>query len=251
MNKDALMFQPPVGFKDAIRFFRNSKAQALLRRLSEKPLTTISGRITGPEGKQRLTRLPAINRYVKGDLGFVGSNKQPTLFVEFGKTFGDLSEQFSSDKNRTIKATPEKRAALLWMLGDLLQRQPENSEFNAVGVDELRRRLYRMMTGGAMGNTGKGRRVNADTYQPRNAKGQLQPHVNFVPKDLKKPLEMLARHGGAKAILSNNPYAQAFLLANDVIEGVTGKNMGAHYKDIATDYKQQTGVSLNPVSFFP
>ena len=73
---------------------------------------------------------------------------------------------------------------------------------------------------------GVGSRIDQDTWQPRNAKGQFGKYVKFNPVTQDNILPRIAKQVGRmatkRALGAINPIAQGLMTADDLIEGVTG-----------------------------
>ena len=240
------------------------RAEALLRSLSSGRRT-----FTGPLeidgfrlGNTRSMRSLAIGKEVNTDLMIAGGRGSKNLdaSLEFGNAFpGDGSTTYSKPKKTgPTKMTPLKRAALGFMIGDSMQSWPDKDlNYRVDPTDKARGRLYRMMTGGAIDSYPKretrpggaqvaqGMRKGEDKFQPRNAKGQMKPMVNWNPKSLKENLVKMAMGQGMKYITRGavgDARSQLLMtavdMANAMTEQATGKDFAGHYQDASEKFKK-------------
>lgn len=103
---------------------------------------------------------------------------------------------------------------------------------------------------------GVGSRIDQDTWQPRNAKGQFGKYVKFNPVTQDNILPRIAKEAGRmtakRALGSINPVAQGLMTADDLIEGVTGFSpteltIKGSQKTLEDMYKENPEINIGPI----
>lgn len=257
-------FRPPINVPGTINESR--RALAILRSAeSGKFIRSLRNSL----GQPMLTRIqqPSVGRNVSlSSLYYTGKNKPSTTLDFFGRNLSLKDDPFGVrvDKNGKVVrlAAPNlaqnaRYQGLKFNLGQALAMVPEGS-FKGQGTTPGRRALYMRGSGGAIGPSGQAFVRPDGNWMPRNLKGQFGKMKPNPAVKLQSGLRTLAAGNVTrqalpvlKRVLNVDPRVQAMLQANDVIEAATGKGPLAWFADFATDYKKDTGVSLNPASFFP
>lgn len=238
------------------------RAQALLRSLPKSIQS-----FPGIEANLTTAYSPAIGRRATlATKAPSGKRKLPTSSINFFS----VDPQYNPKTNRYFDTfgtgdkpfmgglKDVKLQGLLYQLGDLFDKVPAGS-VGGIGTESQRRKVYQRLTGNALGPEGEAFvRPDDGRFQPRDEKGRLGKAVPNPSKRLQAGLPRLAAGSVVRTAapylmkaINIDPRVQAMLNANDLVEKVTGKNIPQLFKDTATDYKQQTGVSLNPAMFMP
>lgn len=257
-------FRPPINVpgtinesRRALAILRNAESGRFIRSLKDST------------GKPMLTRIkqPSIGRDVSlSSLYYSGKNKPSTVLDFFGPNSSAKTNPFGVrvDKNGKVVrlAAPNlaqnaRYQGLKFNLGQALGMVPEGS-FKGQGTTAARRALYMKGSGGAIGPSGQAFVRPDGNWMPRNLKGQFGKMKPNPAVKLQSGLRTLAAGNVTrqalpvlKRVLNVDPRVQALLTVNDVVEAATGKGPLSWFTDFATEYKKDTGVSLNPASFFP
>ena len=103
---------------------------------------------------------------------------------------------------------------------------------------------------------GVGSRIDQDTWQPRNAKGQFGKYVKFNPVTQDNILPRIAkqatRMATKRALGAINPVAQGLMTADDLIEGVTGFSpteltIKGSQKTLEDMYNENPEANIGPI----
>lgn len=103
---------------------------------------------------------------------------------------------------------------------------------------------------------GVGSRIDQDTWQPRNAKGQFGKYVKFNPVTQDNILPRIAKQVGRmatkRALGAINPVAQGLMTADDLIEGVTGFSpteltIKGSQKTLEDMYNENPEANIGPI----
>ena len=118
--------------------------------------------------------------------------------------------------------------------------------------------MYIRGSGGAIGPTGQAFVRPDGNWMPRDEKGRFGKMKPNPSAKLQAGLRKLASGNVTRQALpvlkqfrNIDPRVQALLQANDILDSMTGKGALDWFADTATQYKQDTGVTLNPAAFFP
>ena len=130
-----------------------------------------------------------------------------------------------------------KSQTLRYILGTFFDQVPTKGTIYGEGVDDRRMNVYRRMTGGALGPTGKGYRRPDGRFQGiRFAENNSPRFMQAVPSPgdrLRKPLldtafsmknPIYAAAGPVLKKVVKNPYVQAFYNFEEIMQSITGKS---------------------------
>lgn len=278
--RDALKILSPLflnptkpGFNLPGTINQSRRAEALLRGINRRLQTGSPAVEHTPYSSSRRITLPAIGRTADMlTLNNMTSGDRPLSTIAFG--FDRHTAQRLSDPNRRrgrvgsdmpfrYGLSDPKNQALRYILGNFMDNVPEKSVISGRGIDRRRRLAYTRYTGGAIGPGGRGYRNAAGNFQGFDANNRFMKAVPNPTNRLQAPLLNSVRAGlegrplyqaaspVLRRVLNVDPRVQALLTVNDVVEAATGKGPLSWFTDFATEYKKDTGVSLNPAAFFP
>ena len=248
---------------------QSRRAEALLRGIQRRLKVENT-----PYSSQRRITLPAIGRNADMlTLNDMTRSGRPISTIAFGFD-SNATDRILNSPNRGRRAggmdlpfryglSDPKNQALRYILGDFMDNVPNQSVVSGRGIDRRRRLAYTRYTGGAIGPEGRGYRNAAGNFQGFDANNRFMKSVPNPTNRLQAPLLNSVRAGlegrpliqaaspVLRRVLNVDPRVQALLTVNDVVEAATGKGPLSWFTDFATDYKKDTGVSLNPAAFFP
>jgi len=257
-------FRPPFNVPGTINESR--RALAILRGAESNNFVKA---IRDNKGNPLLTRIlqPSVNRDIAlSTFNSPGQAKPSTILDFFGPNLSTKENPFGVrvDKNGKVVrlAAPSlaqnaRYQGFKFNLGQALANVPEGS-FKGVGTTSSRRALYMRGSGGAIGPTGQALVRPDGNWMPRDQKGRFGKMKPNPSAQLQAGLRNLAAGNVTrqalpvlKRVLNVDPRVQGLMQANDILESMTGKGALDWFADTATEYKQDTGVTLNPAAFFP